>query len=307
MRALFVMDPLSTVLVDRDSSYALMLAWQERGGEVWHCLPTDLSVRGDRVVARASRLRVGPRPKVADVLEEAELPLSSCRVVFQRKDPPYDMAYVYTTWVLDLAAISTRVVNDPRGIRDTNEKIAAMRFPDLQPDTALLRDGGAIRRFLDEHGGRCVIKPWDGNGGRGVFVLDRGDRNLASIIELSTRDGREPAVVQAFLPEVRQGDKRILLVDGEPRGAFLRVPADDDHRGNMHVGATVHGTEITARDREICARIGPWLRERGLLFVGIDVIGNCLTEINVTSPTGIQEVRRLTGVDVAAEIVERVV
>lgn len=307
MRALFVMDPLETILVDRDSSYALMLAVHNRGGEVWHCLPSDLATRQDRVYAAARRIQAGPKPHVATVLGEEDLPLDACDVVFMRKDPPFDMAYIFTTYLLDLAAARTLVVNDPRALRDANEKLVILRFPDLIADTAITRSKARIRKFLDEHGGRCVIKPWDGNGGRGVFVLDSSDRNLASIIETSTLDERAFVIVQEYLPAVRDGDKRIILVDGEPRGAFLRVPAPEDNRGNMHVGATVHRTEITARDRQICTRLAPFLKERGLLFTGIDVIGDRLTEVNVTSPTGIQECQRLDGVDIAAELVDRAI
>lgn len=305
MRALFVMDPLSTILVDRDSSYALMLAVQNRGGEVWHCLPTDLYTRQDRVYAHASRITAGPRPEIATVHGQEDLALDACDVVFMRKDPPFDMRYIFTTYLLDLAAARTLVVNHPRALRDANEKLVTLRFPDLIADTMVTRSKERIRQFLNEHGGRCVIKPWDGNGGRGVFVLDAADRNLASIVEASTGDERDFVIVQEYLPAVRDGDKRIILVDGEPRGAFLRVPAEHDNRGNMHVGATVHRTELTTRDKQICARLAPFLRENGLLFTGIDVIGDRLTEVNVTSPTGVQECQRLDGVDIAAEIVDR--
>jgi glutathione synthase len=304
MRSLFVMDPLSTIHVDRDSSYALMLAWQARGGEVWHCGPKDLRVEGDALLAEASRLSAGPRPKVADVLERRTLSSREVAVVWKRSDPPFDMGYVFCTYMLDVAARHTLVLNDPAGLRDANEKMAILRFPALTPRTLITREIPRIRAFLADSGGRCVVKPWDGNGGRGVFVLERGDRNLASLMETATRDGRDYVVVQEYLPAVRKGDKRILLVDGAARGAFLRIPPDDDHRGNMHVGASVEACEMTARDREICDALAPWLREKGLVFAGIDVIGDKLTEINVTSPTGMQECQRLYGSDIAGEVVE---
>lgn len=305
MRALFVMDPLSTVHPDKDSSYVLMLEWQKRGGEVWHCGPTDLTVRGDELFARASRLQVGPRPKVADVLESAVLGSKSLTAVFKRTDPPFDMGYVFCTYMLDVAAQHAVVVNAPHALRDANEKMVILRFGDLITPTLVTRDMDAIKGFMAEHG-RCVVKPWDGNGGRGIFVLEEGDLNLNSMLETSTFQGRDHVMVQKHIPEIVDGDKRIILVDGEPRGAFLRVPPPDDHRGNMHVGALVKPCEMTERDLEICSRLAPYLRDNGLIFTGIDVIDDCLTEVNVTSPTGLQECRRLYGTDLGAELVDAV-
>lgn len=306
MRALFVMDPLSTVHVDKDSSYALMLEWQRRGGEVWRCGPGDLWSEGDAVLAQAARLSVGPRPKVADVLEEGPLDLSTCYAVFKRTDPPFDMDYIFCTYLLDLAARHSVVCNAPHGLRDANEKMIILRFPELIPATLVTRDMAIIRRFVDEQGGRAVVKPLDGNGGRGIFVLSTDDRNLGAMIETSTDDGRRYVTVQAYIPEIAEGDKRILLVEGVPKGAFLRIPPKNDHRGNMHVGATVSPCEMTDRDLFICERLAPYLRENGLVFAGIDVIGGQLTEVNVTSPTGIQECTRLYGTDIASDIVEAV-
>jgi glutathione synthase len=307
MRALFVMDPLSSVHVDQDSSYALMLEWQAREGEVWHCGPRDLWSEGDEVFALASRLSVGPRPKVADVLERSKLALSSCSTVFKRTDPPFDMNYIFCTYLLDLAAAANTVVcNEPAGLRDANEKMIILRFPDLIPETLVTRDMAQIRSFIEEQGGRAVVKPWDGNGGRGIFVLESADKNLGAMIEMSTADGRDYVMVQAYIPDIINGDKRILLIDGEPKGAFLRVPPKNDHRGNMHVGAVVKACEMTERDLHICQRLAPYLKEHGLVFTGIDVIGGLLTEVNVTSPTGIQECARLYGSDIAADIVDAV-
>jgi glutathione synthase len=303
MRALFVMDPLSTVHPDKDSSYVLMLEWQKRGGEVWHCGPRDLLVRGDELFARASRLAVGPRPKIADVLEVAEIGSRSLDVIWKRTDPPFDMGYVFCTYLLDVAVPHCAVVNAPSGLRDANEKMVILRFPELITPTVVTRDVGEIKAFLREHR-RAVVKPWDGNGGRGIFVLEEGDRNLNSMLETSTIGGREHVMVQRHIPEIAQGDKRIILVDGVPKGAFLRVPPPDDHRGNMHVGARVDPCELTERDREICATLAPYLREHGLIFTGIDVIGPCLTEVNVTSPTGLQECTRLYGSDIGADLVD---
>ncbi len=304
MRALFVMDPLTTIHVDKDSSYVLMLAWQARGGEVWHCGPSDLFTVGDVLHADASRLVVGPKPKVADVVERRTLTHPELAAVFKRTDPPFDMSYVFATYLLDVAARDIPVVNAPHALRDANEKMIILRYPDLITPTIVTRDMGRIRAFIAEQGGRAIVKPWDGNGGRGIFVLDESDRNLGVILETSTNEGRDSVMVQRFLPEIAQGDKRILLVDGEARGAFVRIPPKDDHRGNMHVGASVEPYEMTERDLHICARLRPYLKENGLVFTGIDIIGDWLTEVNVTSPTGIQECTTLYGTDMAAEIVD---
>lgn len=304
MRALFVMDPLSTIHVDKDSSYALMLEWQKRGGEVWHCGPGDLWSVGDEVFATASRLQVGPRPKVADVLETATLDTSTCRVVFKRTDPPFDMTYIFCTYLLDLIARRVPVVNAPHALRDANEKMLITRFPELIVPTLVTRDQARIRSFLEEQGGRAVVKPWDGNGGRGIFVLEAHDKNLSSMLETSTADGQDFVMVQRYIPEIIEGDKRIILVDGVPKGAFVRIPPKNDHRGNMHVGASVEPCEMTERDLRICDALKPFLVENDLIFTGIDVIGGWLTEVNVTSPTGIQECARLYGSDIAADIVD---
>jgi glutathione synthase len=304
MRALFVMDPLSTIHVDQDSSYVLMLAWQARGGEAWHCGPRDLFVVGDMLYANASRLVVGPRPKVAEIVEKRTLPHSELAAIFKRTDPPFDMTYVFATYQLDVAARDIPVVNAPHALRDANEKMVILRYPDLITPTLVTFDIDRIRAFVAEQGGRAIVKPWDGNGGRGIFVLDESDPNLGVILETSTANGREAVMAQRYIPEIVNGDKRILLVDGEPRGAFLRVPPENDHRGNMHVGASVEPCDMTERDLHICARLRPYLKENGLVFTGIDVIGECLTEVNVTSPTGIQECTTLYGTDIAAEVVD---
>jgi len=304
MRALFVMDPLSTILVDQDSSYVLMLEWQARGGEVWHCGPGDLWSVGDQVFAKASRLRVGPKPKVADVLETTTLDTSTCRAVFKRTDPPFDMTYIFCTYLLDLIARRVPVVNAPHALRDANEKMVITRFPELVVPTLVTRDQGQIRSFVSEQGGTAVVKPWDGNGGRGIFVLREDDLNLNSILETSTVGGREFVMVQRYIPEIAQGDKRIILVDGVPKGAFLRIPPKNDHRGNMHVGASVEECEMTERDLLICDTLEPFLVENDLIFTGIDVIGGWLTEVNVTSPTGLQECARLYGSHIAGDIID---
>jgi len=306
-RYAFVMDPMEAVLVDRDSSYALMEACQRRDAEVLHLEPRHLFVRGGVLFGLATPIRVGPRPRISEPLgEPREVDLGAVDAVFMRKDPPFDMDYIFATMLLDLVRERTVVVNDPVGIRNANEKICTLRFPDLIPETVVTQDLARLRAFAANAGGPVVVKPWDGNGGRGVFVVMPGDRNLGSVIETLTQEGRRHVLIQRYIEAIREGDKRIILVDGEPMGAFLRVPSAADHRGNMHVGATVHPCELTARDLQICARIAPFLRVNGLLFTGIDVIGEFLTEINVTSPTGLQEVHRFTGRHLEDVILDRV-
>jgi len=307
MRALFVMDPLSTVHVDKDSSYVLMLEWQARGGEVWHCHWRDCWIEDGELLARADRLQVGPRPKVADILESTTIRSSTLDAVFKRTDPPFDMGYIFATYLLDAAARHATVVNDPSGLRDANEKMFILRFDDLIPPTLVTRDMARIKAFVGEVGGKAVLKPWDGNGGRGIFVAQTGDRNFNSILETSTSQGREHVMVQGFVDAVDDtGDKRIILVNGVPKGAFARIPPADDYRGNMHVGASVEACDMTPRDLHICERLQPWLSSRGMIFAGIDVIGGCLTEVNVTSPTGIQECTALYGTRIEADIIDAV-
>lgn len=305
MRALFVMDPLGTIKPHKDSSYALMLEWQARGGEVWHCGPGDLFALDDRVWARASRLRVGPPPHVADAMDQREIDVAAhCDAVFKRTDPPFDMGYIFSLYLLDLVYREVPVINKPSAVRDANEKLIILHFGDLIVPSLVTREPERIRSFIDEQGGRAVVKPWDGNGGRGIFVLERGDRNLGAMIETATADGSTYVVVQRYIPEIQRGDKRIILVDGEPRGAFLRVPPPHDHRGNMSVGATVQPCELTPRDQHICERLAPYLRDNGLLFTGIDVIGDWLTEVNVTSPTGLHECRDLYGSRIDVDLID---
>jgi glutathione synthase len=241
-----------------------------------------------RRAAPPGHATLGPRQQV-DV--------AALDAVMVRTDPPFDDAYLYTTHLLELVRGKTLVVNDPRGLRDANEKLYALHFPDVMPATVVTQNAEHIRAFVRRVGGRGVIKPLDGAGGRGVMVLDEGDLNFNAIVELTTDNGRRLAMVQEFLPAVRQGDKRVLLLDGEPLGAILRVPRDDEARSNIHVGGRVEPTELTAAERAIVDRVAPRLRADGLYFVGLDVIGERLTEVNVTSPTGIQELSRLSRTD----------
>jgi glutathione synthase len=221
-----------------------------------------------------------------------------------RKDPPYDLDYYFATLLLERARGQTLIVNDPRGLREANEKLYSLHFPDLIPTTVVTRDAARLRAFLGEQGGEIVVKPLDGCGGRGVFYLHEGDRNIPSLLEMMTDFGRRWTIGQKYLPAARAGDKRILLLDGEPIGAVLRVPREDDLRGNLHVGGRPARTTLDERDRAICAAVAPRLRQDGLYFVGLDVIGGFLTEVNVTSPTGVQEVNALEGGQLETRIVE---
>ncbi len=313
MRTLYVMDPLSSLNLAGDSTFMLMCEGTRRGYVSAWCTPADLHAREGAVAwARCQSVGSFPvhndGPRGFETGEWREVPLTDFDVIWMRKDPPFDMSYIFTTYLLEMATwkpssagavpSGTRVYNDPRGLRSRNEKIFALEFADLTPETLLSHDINRIVGFTESLPGRVVLKPWDGNGGRGVLVSQAGDPNLRSMIELLTSEGRQFILAQRHLPEIALGDKRILLVDGEPAGAMLRVPSARDHRGNMHAGATVHPCDLTVRDQHICATIGPILRAEGQLFVGIDVIGGYLTEINVTSPTGIQEINRLNGTHV---------
>ncbi len=307
MRSLFVMDPLDRIHVKGDSTYVTMRECTDRGHPVHMCTPDGLFVRDGRAHARCVPVRTTAVAPHFTVDPEELHDLADFDVVWMRKDPPFDMRYIFTTYLLDMAPKETLVVNDPRGLKLFNEKLWVMKqWPELQPPTLLTNDKEQLRDFVEAQPGLAVLKPWDGNGGRGVLVTREGDRNLSSMIELLTADGRDYIIAQRYVPEVDQGDKRILLFDGEPVGAMLRVPGVGDHRANMHVGATVQATELSASDRRICDALAPQLKQWGQVFVGIDVIGEVLTEINVTSPTGIQEMNRLYATRLEAKLVDTV-
>jgi glutathione synthase len=304
MKTLFVMDPLDRLNLAGDSTYMLMREATDRGWPTWWCTPEALYAMGGQAFARAEAVRTMPR--TFHVGETTDKALGAFDVVWMRKDPPFDMAYIFSTYLLEMAPPSTRVWNAPASIRSHNEKLFALTFPGLCAETLVSRDARRIRAFAAALPDRVVLKPWDGNGGRGVLVSRADDPNLPAMIEVLTDEGRRCILAQRHLPEIALGDKRVLLVDGEPVGAMLRVPSQGDHRGNMHVGAKVIPATLTPRDREICAQIGPSLREKGLLFTGIDIIGGFCTEINVTSPTGIQEINRLDGVRIEALVADAV-
>ena len=302
LKAAFQMDPIGAVDIDADSTFRLAEAAQARGHELFYYTPDHLAYEEGRVTARGHRITLRrEHGNHVTYGPEESVDLGDWDVVWLRQDPPFDMGYITTTHILDHLDGHTLVVNDPFWVRNYPEKLLVLRFPDLTPPTTIARDIGTIRAFRAAHGD-MILKPLYGNGGAGVFRLDPNDRNLASLHELFTSMSREPLIVQKFLPAVAEGDKRIILVDGEPAGAINRVPAAGETRSNMHVGGRPEKIGLTDRDREICARIGPLLREKGQVFVGIDVIGGNLTEINVTSPTGIQELERFDGIDVAGRI-----
>jgi glutathione synthase len=296
------MDPIERINIRGDSTFALMLEAQARGHRLSYYTPDKLAQRGDRVFAAVQPLAVRDEIGNHFTLGEARrAELSSFDAILLRQDPPFDMAYITTTHMLERVHPKTLVVNDPAQVRNAPEKVFVMEFSDLMPPTLITRDLAEIRAFRDEHGD-IVMKPLYGHGGGSVFRLTRDDLNFGSLYDLFTTTFREQWMVQKFLPQVKDGDKRIVLVDGEFAGAVNRVPAADDLRSNMVRGGAAMATDLTAREREICARLGPALRARGLVFVGIDVIGDFLTEINVTSPTGIRAIRNTGGPDIAAMV-----
>ena len=298
------MDPIGSVNIDGDSTFRIALEAQARGHTLFFYTPDKLAFDEGRVTARGWPIELR-REKGNHVTygAEAEVDLSTFDVVWLRQDPPFDMGYITTTHILERIHPGTLVVNDPFWVRNSPEKLLVLNYPHLTPPTMIARDLATIRAFKARHGD-IILKPLYGNGGAGVFRLDPNDRNLASLHELFTGMSREPLIVQKFLPDVARGDKRIILVDGEPIGAINRVPQAGETRSNMHAGGRPEKIGLTARDRDICAAIGPELKAKGQIFVGIDVIGDWLTEINVTSPTGLQELERFDGTNGAARIWE---
>jgi len=296
------MDPIDRIDISGDSTFALALEAQKRGHKLWYYLPKALAQRGASITTRAQQLTVRNEKGNHHTVGPMEhLDLATTDVVLLRQDPPFDMAYITTTHILERLPKSVLVVNDPYWVRNSPEKVFVTDYPDLMPPTLVTSDAETVRAFRAEHG-EIVVKPLYGNGGTGVFRIRKEDENLNTIMEFFSSFVREPMVVQKYVPQVRQGDKRIILVDGEPVGAINRVPAHGEARSNMHVGGRPEKTQLTGRELEICRRIGPELKRRGLIFTGIDVIGDYLTEINVTSPTGIWEIRRFDGIDIAALI-----
>jgi glutathione synthase len=310
------MDPIESINIDADSTFALMLEAQHRGHALWHYEVRHMALREgvkrqgerreERLLARASPVTVERKRGGHYAFgESAQLDLATMDVVLMRQDPPFDMAYITATHLLEHIHPKTLVVNDPAAVRNAPEKLLVTHFPELMPPTMITWDLDAIRSFRLEHND-IIVKPLFGNGGAGVFRIKPDDENLAALLEMHFARSREPLMFQRYEPAVRQGDKRIILVDGEPVGVVNRVPAEGEARSNMHVGGRPEKCVLSPRDREICAAIGPTLREQGMIFVGIDVIGDWLTEINVTSPTGIQEVARFGGADLASAIWDKI-
>jgi glutathione synthase len=296
------MDPIERINIQGDSTFAILLEAQNRQHSIFYYTPDKLFMRNGRVFAEGYELRVNDvHGAHYDLGPPQTLALEELDAIHLRQDPPFDMAYVTTTHILDHIHPKTLVVNDPASVRNAPEKLFVTEFPELMPPTLITRSFDRLKEFRAEFGD-VIVKPLYGNGGAAVFRLRPDDTNAGSLVELFQSVFREPFVVQRYLPEVRQGDKRIILVDGKPAGAINRVPAAGETRSNMHVGGRPEATQLTAREREICDALGPELRRRGLIFVGIDVIGDYLTEINVTSPTGIREVKRFGGPDIAALI-----
>jgi len=301
-----VMDPIAGITPAKDSTLAMLLAAQARGWELHYFEQPDLRMVNGQAIGDSRQLVVRDDPADwFDLAAPETLPLGSLDVILMRKDPPFDMEFIYTTYILERAKEQgALVVNEPAALRDINEKAFTAWFPQCCPDTLITRSMSQMRSFLKDHG-EMVVKPLDGMGGRSIFVVRRGDNNANVIFETLTQDGQAFAIAQRYIPEITDGDKRILLVDGEPAGVCLaRIPPPDDNRGNLVMGAQPQVRPLTDRDRSICAEVGPILRERGVIFAGLDVIGDYLTEINVTSPTGIREIARLGDEDLAARLMD---
>ncbi len=305
MKIAVQMDPVMAVDPHADSTYALMREASKRGYELFHYQPTSLSLRGKKLTAMGEEVEILSGNPHARLGPRQRLELSQMDVLLLRQDPPFDMAYITTTHMLEHVMDDVLVVNDPIWVRNAPEKLLVMHYPELMPETLVTRDPQEIRAFREEFGD-IIIKPLFGNGGAGVFKLTREDPNLASLLEMFAERSAEPLMIQRFLPDVAAGDKRIILADGEVVGAINRVPQAGEARSNMHVGGRPEKISMSPRDHEICAAIGPMLKERGLIFVGIDVIGNHITEINVTSPTGLQELDRFDGINSAGILLDAI-
>ena len=305
MKILMVMDPIEDVNILEDTSFGFALAAQARGHQLYYCQQSALFVHDGHGGAWARPLEVSMNPDDFFRLGSVEeLLLKTFDSIWMRKDPPVDRAYLHATHILDLAGPGTLVVNSPQGVRYANEKLYAQSFPQYCPPTFVSRSPEKILEWSRDRGESVVVKHVDGHGGSGVFVIHSHDRNANSIVETLTENGRRWVVTQSYLPEAREGDKRVIILNGKVQGAIIRIPRDEDNRGNIHVGGRVERIELSDRDREICRAVAPALVRDGLYFVGLDIIGGYLTEINVTSPTGIREIQNLTGLDIGDRFVQ---
>lgn len=300
-----VMDPIEKINIDKDTTFVLLLEALQRNHQVYYMELADLFIRAGTPYGRSHRIHVArgtPHYRLGEFRTSA---LEDFDVILMRKDPPFDMKFFFSTHLLSLVdEQKCFVMNNPRGLREANEKLYALRFPEQIPQTLVTSDMQRLKEFMSELGGEMIIKPLDGSGGSGVFYLNQQDRNTNAILEAATNTGQKLVMGQRYLPEIRQGDKRIIVLNGEPLGAVLRVPLEEETRGNIHVGGQCVRATVTPRDQEICAALSPLLREDGLYFVGLDVIGNYLTEVNVTSPTGIQEINSLDGVRLESQVLD---
>lgn len=300
-----VMDPIEKINVRTDTTFVIMLEAERRGHHVYYMELDDLWVRGGTPEARSRRVRVARATPHYRFAEEKSGPLADFDVILMRKDPPFDMKFFYATHILSLVD-PTRclVINDARALREATEKLYALNFPALIPPSLVSSDMERLKAFMEEQGGEMIVKPLEGAGGRGVLYLNRTDRNVGALLELMTAEGRLPIMAQRYLPEIRQGDKRVLVLDGEPIGALMRIPKENENRANLHVGGSSAPAEVTARDRDICRALAEPFRRLGLYFVGLDVIGGYLTEVNVTSPTCVQEIDAFDNVALEVQIVD---
>lgn len=304
MRFLFVMDPVEKMIPDKDTTFAFIRGAEARGHECLHCLPKDIFNIGRDVFGRCRQVSVSDKPPHATLGSESVTELASLDAVFIRKDPPFDSAYGHLTRQLDLVRSRVLILNDPTAIRDANEKLYAFHFAEIMPKSLVSSEPKRLLDFVSEVGGKAVIKPLDGAGGTGVLALSLDDRNARSIVDILTKEGQELVLVQEYQPAVRVGDKRVLVLDGRALGAILRVPRQDDLRANIHAGGKVEATALTPGEERVVSIVGPRLREVGLCFVGLDLIGEKLIEVNVTSPTGIQELGRLSGTKPELRVIE---
>ncbi len=301
MKIAFVMDAIESININTDSTFVLMLLAQQRGHEIYYCEIADLFM-DEEPGALMKKVWVERSETCWKLLDKKKMKLKEFNVIFMRKDPPVDQNYIYATYILELASQDTFIINNPSSLRSYNEKLCVFHFSNLTPLSIVSADKTQIRDFQRRVGGKIVVKPIYGHGGKSIFIVDEDDLNQNSLIEMLTEEGGIAVVAQKYLPESRNGDKRIILFNGEPLGAVLRVPQNKDLRANLHVGGQARKTDLTKRDLEICNTLRPWLAKNGLYFTGIDVIGDFLIEINITSPTGIQEINRLNDVQLETTI-----